>query len=205
MGFLHGNVTYARFTVTDALPRDFRAAVTTRLARFAFREIDPKNNPESSIGWVNATNPLDSKVTLEKALFDSYIILGIRHDRKSLPAALYRVRLADAVRAQARERKGRKLKPDEIASVRETLKAQMLATVSPQTALMEMVWNFEAGVVFYSATVRRAVDDFMELFADTFEVGLAESGLVARTEAFIEAKGLSLDISDISQARFTAR
>ena len=71
-----------------------------------------------SIGWVNVFNPIDTNLTIEKVMQGKYIILGIRKDRKSLPAALLKAQLNEALRAQLRERRGKKLSREEVARSR---------------------------------------------------------------------------------------
>ena len=133
-----------------------------------------------SIGWVNVFNPIDTNLTIEKVMQGKYIILGIRKDRKSLPAALLKAQLNEALRAQLRERRGKKLSREEVASLKETVKEQMLAAVRPTTNLYEAVWNFETQDVYFSAQAGKIAVEFAELFEETFGLSLTEVALRPR-------------------------
>ncbi len=115
-----------------------------------------------------------------------YIILGRRKDRKSLPAALLKAKLNEALRAQLRERRGKELSREEVASLKETVKEQMLAAVSPTTNLYEAVWNFETQDVYFSAQAGKIAVEFAELFEETFGLSLTEVTLPARAEAYVD-------------------
>ena len=202
MGLINGSITYKIYRIEDDLPKDLKETISTNLAKFAFREINPKTNPEMSIGWVNAFNPIDTRLTIEKVMQGKYIILGLRKDRKSLPAALLKAQLNEALRAQIRERRGRKLSREEVASLKETVKEQMLAAVSPTTNLYEAVWNFETGDVYFSAQAGKIAAEFAELFEQTFGLSLTEVTLPTRAEAYVESKGLGISIEELSPAHF---
>lgn len=202
MGLLFGSVTYKKFRVEDELGKDFKETLIRQLPRYAFREIDPQINPEWSIGWVNALDPADSELGLEKALFGKYIILGLRKDHKSVSAALFKARFSQALRAYAREHRGRKFSRQETASLKETVKAKMLAEASPTTSLHEMVWNYETQEVYFSSHASKISSEFADLFQETFGLSLAEQTLVTRAEAFVEAKGLGLELIDLQAANF---
>ncbi len=202
MGFIAGSVTYRKFRVMDELPKNFRERLQQGLQRYAFREIDPKKNPESSIGWVNPLDPLDPDLSLEKLLFGSFVVLGVRVDRKSIPAALLKARVSQGLREAMRERRVRKLSREEVYAVRQTVRETMLAAVPPTTALYEAVWNYEKGEVYLSTHSSRFGVEFMDLFEVTTGLALEEVTLLSRAEDIIESEGLSGDVTLLDEARF---
>jgi hypothetical protein len=202
VGFLSGPITFRKFRIEEPLSKNFKDAASQSLARHAFREINPKTNPEMSIGWVNAFDPVDTRLGLDKVLFGKYVILGVRKDRKSLSAALMKARMTETMKAHAREHKGRKLSPQEIVGMRETIKIKMLAEVTPSTTFYEMVWNYETQEVFFSALGSKICSEFADLFQETFELTLTESSIASRAEALIDREGLGLDLSTVEAAHF---
>ncbi|MCX7019875.1 MAG: recombination-associated protein RdgC [bacterium] len=202
MGLINGSVTYTKFRVEEKLPKDFTDSLNTQLARHAFRDIDPKKNPEYSIGWVNAFNPLDTHLKIEKTLFGKYLVLGMRIDRKRLPPALLKARLTNAMRALAREKRVRKLSREDITGLKETLRAEMLASAGALTALFDAAWNYEAGEVYFSSASRKASEDFAELFGQTFELTLTAQNLVARAERIIDDIGSDAELATMQPAHF---
>ncbi len=61
LGLINGSITYKLYRIDDKLPKDLKDTMSTNLAKFA-REINPKTNPEMSIGWVNVFNPIDTNL-----------------------------------------------------------------------------------------------------------------------------------------------
>lgn len=202
MALLSGTFTYKKYRVTEELPKSFKEALVQNLPRNAFREIQPQRNPEFSVGWVNAFDPMDTHLGLEKVLFGKYILLGMRWDKKSIPAVLLKAQLSSALKAQVRERKGRKLSREESLSLRDTIREKMLAAVSPSTNLFEMVWNYETQEVYFSSLSGKATIQFAELFEETFKMPLEEQNLVSMTENYIERHGLGLDLIDLEASNF---
>jgi hypothetical protein len=202
VGLINGSASYRKYLIEAELPGNLKERMARELPRHAFREINPATNPEVSVGWVNAFNPLDTQLTLEKVLLGKYLILAMRKDRKSVPPMLFKARLAEAMRAQNRKRHGRKLSPEEIVELRDTVKQQMLANVSPATTLHEMAWDYESQEVYFSSLAAKANTEFQELFEETFGLPLTEITILSRAEAEIESRGLDLDISTMTPAHF---
>lgn len=199
MALTTGSVTYTRLRLLDPVPADFQSSLALRLKRHAFKEIDPRINPEVSRGWVNAMNPLDSGITPENSVFGSYLILGYRRDTKSVPAAIYKAKVREAMRARSRERKGGKLARTEVLEIRERVKAEMLATVSPVTMLQELVWNFETGDIFLSTSSQRLIVEVGDWFEESFSLAVEELVLSHRVESYIERRGMNLELVDIEE------
>ncbi|MBX7246951.1 MAG: recombination-associated protein RdgC [Candidatus Sumerlaeaceae bacterium] len=197
-------MTYKLFRVDGTLPKNFQETLAQRLPKFAFREINPKVNPEESVGWVNILNPLDAHMTLEKMLYGKHILLGLRRDRKNLSSAIFKARLSEAMKAALRERRGKKMSREESFKVKEMVKEQMLASVSAQTALFEMAWNYESREVYFSSHTQKAAVLFADLFQETFELTLFEANVATRAEHFIEREKLDADLSTLEATAFVA-
>ncbi|MGB9690886.1 MAG: recombination-associated protein RdgC [Candidatus Sumerlaeaceae bacterium] len=202
MGLINGSVTYRKFRVADSLPKGFHEKLLMGLQRHAFREIDPKNNPEQSIGWVNPSDPFDADLTLDKVLVGDWLLLGMRWDRKTVPSLLLKSRIAEKIRASLAERRQRKLSREEVQQIRQGVKEALLATVAPTTAVYEALWNLKTGIVFFSAHATRVVDHFVDLFEDTTGLGLDELTLVSRTEDFCDRTALECDFEALEETNF---
>lgn len=202
MGLINGGLTYKKYRVADEVPKNFKETVVNQLPKYVFRDINPKTNPEVSVGWVHPFNALDTRLSLEKVLFGKYIILGLRKDKKSIPGLLLKATLTDAARAQMKERHGRKLSREEMASLKEVVKEKLLSSVSPTTALFEAVWNYETQDVYFSSQALKPSIEFAELFEETFGLALEEVNLVQRAEAYIEREGLGIELEQLDAANF---
>lgn len=202
MGLVAGSITYRKYRVTEELPRSFKEALVQNLPRHAFRDIHPQTNPEQSIGWTNPFDQLDANLNLEKVLFGKYLLLGMRKDRKSVQPALFKARVSEVVKAQMRERRGRKLSREELTGLKEMVKEKMLAEASPVTNFYEVVWNYETQEVYFSSQAGKAAIEFAELFEETFQLPLEEMNLVTRAERFIYERGLDVELVDVEASNF---
>jgi len=204
MGLINGTATYRKFRVVDALPKGFHEKLLLGLRRNAFREIDPKSNPEQSVGWVNATDPFDTDLSLEKIIVGDAVLLGIRWDRKSIPALILKARTAEKIRAVLAERRLRKLSREEIAQIRQTVKEAILASVSPSTAIYEVLWNAKTRIVCLSTHATRVADYFVDLFEETTGLSIVEETLVSRAEDYFERTGLDVDLETLDETNFVS-
>jgi DNA recombination-dependent growth factor C len=202
MGLINGSITYKKFTVTDELPKNFKEALIKELPRHVFRDINPKTNPETSMGWVNVTDPLDTDLGLEKILFGKYIILGFRKDKKAISGTLFKAQVNDAIKAQMRQRHGRKLSREEIASLKEVLKEKLLESTSPTISLFEMVWNYETQEVFFSSQASKPAAEFADHFLETFGLNIDEVTVSGITEGFIDKSGIDLELAQLESSNF---
>jgi recombination associated protein RdgC len=203
MGLINGSITYKRFRVTDKPPKAFHEKLLAGLQRYGFREIDPKSNPEQSVGWVNATDPFDTDLTLEKILVGDWVLLGLRWDRKSVPALLLKSKIAEKIRSTLAERRGRKLSREEVTQIRQTVKEALLATVAPSTAVYEVLWNLQTDLVYLSTHATRVADYFIDLFEETTGLGITEDTIVSRAEEIADREGLEFDLETIEESSFT--
>lgn len=202
MGLFSGTATYRTFQVVDSLPSGFHDKLIAGLQRYAFRDIDPKTNPEQSVGWVNPFDPFDADLTLEKVLVGPSIVLGLRWDRKSVPALLLKAKVAERIRAKLAERRSRKLGREEMAQIRESVKEALLATATPATTVYDVVWNLDTATVYLSTHANKVVDYFLDLFEETTGLEIVERTLVSRLEHFADQQGLDLDIGGLDETSF---
>lgn len=202
MGLINGSITYKKFTVTDELPKNFKEALIKELPRHTFRDINPKTNPETSMGWVNVTDPLDTDLGLEKILFGKYIILGFRKDKKAISGTLFKAQVNDAIKAQMRQRHGRKLSREEIVSLKELVKEKLLESTSPTISLFEMVWNYETQEVYFSSQGSKPSAEFADHFLETFGLAMDEVTVSGITEGYIDKNGIDRELSQLEASNF---
>ncbi|MCX7625038.1 MAG: recombination-associated protein RdgC [Candidatus Sumerlaeaceae bacterium] len=204
MGLINGSATYKRFQITDQLPKGFHERLVSGLLRYAFREIDPKTNSEQSVGWVNAVDPFDTDLSLDKILVADWIMLGIRWDRKSVPALLLKSKIAEKIRLTLAERRMRKLSREEIAQIRQAVKDSLLATLAPSTAVFEVLWNIRSNSVYLSTHASRVADYFVDLFEETTGLAIVEETLVSRVEDFCERQGMDFELESVDETSFVS-
>lgn len=169
MGVLKGTITTRRYRVLGDLPTDFRDRYREALTAHAFRAAASRTYAEEVAGWVEIGNLLDTRFEdTDHWMMDSYVVLGLRVDKKAVPGQLLRAHVAKAARewceAQARTRCPAKVK----AELRERIEDDLLARSLPKVSVYELVWNLDEGWLAFHNTSERVNDRMRTLFFRTF-------------------------------------
>ncbi|MFM2244863.1 MAG: hypothetical protein RL071_937 [Pseudomonadota bacterium] len=169
MGVFAGAMTVRRYRVEGEVPEDFRDLFMASLQEHAFRE--PKNPApgEEHVGWCLIQNLLDLDFSeRDKWLFNHYLTVALRVDKRALPAKLFKAHLEKRVAAWLAEN-GRQRAPAAVkAEIKQALEIEMLAKTLPRVATYEFCWNIVDGWVAFHATGEGPNDLFRKLFRQTF-------------------------------------
>ena len=173
MGVLKGNMTTRRYRVFGALPSDFRDRFREALVAHAFREPASRTYAEEVVGWVEIGNLLDTRFdNSDHWLFESYVVLGLRIDKKAVPAKLLRAHVAKAAREWC-DAEGRARCPATVkAELRERIEDELLARCLPKIAVYELVWHVDEGWLAFHNTSERINDRLRTVFFRTFGLRL---------------------------------
>ena len=169
MGVLKGTITTRRYRVLGDLPTDFRERYREALTAQAFRAAASRTYAEEVAGWVEIGNLLDTRFEdAEHWLMDSYVVLGLRVDKKAVPGQLLRAHVAKAAREWC-EAQGRSRCPAKVtAELRERIEDDLLARSLPKVSVYELVWNVDEGWLAFHNTSERVNDRMRTLFFRTF-------------------------------------
>ena len=169
MGFLKGRLTVRRYRVIDPLPDGFRDAFEAGLTEHAFQDHGSASRGEESVGWVCPDNLLDTDFDLrDRWLFDHYVMVGMRVDKKVLPAKLFRAMIDKRLRDWCQEN-GRAHAPASVRTdVRSAIESELLARTLPRVQMVPMCWNLAEGWLLFHSTADGMNDKFRTLFRRTF-------------------------------------
>jgi len=168
MGFLAGSISVRVYKVSEAVPDGYLAPYAKALARHAFAPIDDRKGQTLASGWVNARNLLDTRLEPDSWHFAPYIFLGFRIDKKSVPNAMLRARVEDAVRRTLKQERRPKLSKDERATIEAAVRTELLSQTLPATSLTEVAWNLELNRLYVASTSSTANDGVAACFTETF-------------------------------------
>ena len=143
-------------------PEGMAEALTER----AFRT-PPQAAWKTASGWVNLETWIESDFDdRDRWLMGNLAYFNYRVDEKTLPKS-FKQRLAQAVKAWCKAN-GREKCPAGVKSeLKENLEIAILPTVTPRTALVEVVWNMAEGRV-YIAGKGLKLEGARKLFFNTF-------------------------------------
>ncbi|HOE97688.1 MAG TPA: recombination-associated protein RdgC [Candidatus Sumerlaeota bacterium] len=203
MPLTHGTVSGRIYRVTDTLPNAFKEQFERNLARHAFKPIDPERGQLEAIGWVNIRQMLDSRLTLNKVLFGNLILVGLRIDKLTINQKLFRATLMQEIGRVMKEKDKRNLSKEERLVIEDKVRLELIKRTQPNTAVHEMAWHLEEGVVFFGTTGERMNMAFSDLFTETFQVGIEPQYPYLRAQRWAEKQGLGQDLLELLPSPFS--
>lgn len=192
MGVLTGSISYTVYHVEDEVPERYHAEFLERIEEFQFRPLLAEDEDDFSAGWVRVDDMLRWDFTKDSVFRGPYVLLSLRTDKWSFPAALLRATVAQRI-ANFKEEKGRtRLSKMEREVIREDVRREFKKQMLPSVGTVDMAWDVEQGIVRFWSQSGRAKEQFQELFESTFEVRLHENN------PYIAARSLELTDEEIA-------
>ncbi len=190
MPFLSGALSVRRFMVMNDISASLPQTATLAMRRYTFRPIDDTRGEKESVGWVNPRNILAEQFTYDDVITQSYMLLGVRRDRKVFSPVLYRARRHRKFEEVKKERGLEKLSRQQRLALEEELTIEMLKETSPTSAFSELVWEMNSNIVLMGATSNALCDRIQELFEATFDMRLRPVFPALTGAEYISTNGL---------------
>ncbi len=189
--------------VLESLPPNFKDIFERNLARHAFRPLDIEKGELQSTGWVNIRQLLDARLTLDKVLFGNLIALGLRVDRLALNQRVFRATLAQEIGKKLREAGRDNLSREERLVLEDKVRLDLLKRTPATTAVHELAWNLETGVVLFGSGSQKLGLVLADLFAETFQVTLEPQLPYFRAQRWAEKQGQAQDLMELLPSPFS--
>lgn len=172
MGLLSGGLNGRRFRVTDPLPHGFRDVFKDAINENAFVAALDASDDEPRFGWVDLFEPANTTFELNTFLFDRYLALSLRTDKKTVNGRFFKIALTERFEKVKEMRDADKLSKTEKKDVEETLKAELLARALPSVSTAELAWDVNTGEVILFTTSESVVERLQNQFEATFDMRL---------------------------------
>lgn len=163
MGIERGAVAYMRGQVKGDIPP--HKNMVERMRERAFRDLDPRSEEESSAGFVDFFDPMDTR--LNNLVEGRY---GIRIDTLKVPGSTLKMHADEVARTRALELGKPKLTRKEIEQVRYEVKKALRLRTLPKTTHVQMV--IENGHMRLFSTSSSVWGTVLELLDKTLAVSL---------------------------------
>lgn len=173
MGLLYGGLTARRFRVVGDLPPEWREHFRDQLTKHNFREPANRAGKEEYEGWVRVQNMLDNDFDDPNLwLFNSFMLISLRVDKKVLPAKLLNATVDRKCREWAAQAGVQRVPTAKKKEIKEALETEWLERALPRVQLTEVGWNTVEGWALVSSTSEKIVDRVRKRFARTFGLEL---------------------------------
>ncbi len=185
MGFLSGRITFERFRVEGAAPRQFGAEHVEVLEHFAIGRNEVSFD-QPRIGFLAGEHLLDLKFGLEKNIVNDALHGALRIDTDQVPAAIRRAWLQMELAAltvdnpSGRPTKAQRQEAKEAVEARCEEEARTGKFRRMQQ--FPFLWDGRQGVLYFGGSSASAIDQFKDLFAQAFDLELhrISSGKIAQ-------------------------
>lgn len=201
MGLSSGTISCRAYYLSAPPPKNFLSKAALDLKRHAFQPVRVDRSPRS-LGWVNPRQILDTDLTVEKVVFEDFLVLGLRIDKVSVNARLLKAHFQRERGEALRERDKKQLNRDERSALLEKVRLELMRKQSPTTTIHEMAWNLQAHHVYFSALSASLNQEFCDLFSDTFHTALTPLYPFVRADLKAEKEGLREELLESQPARF---
>lgn len=187
MGVLNGSISYTLYHVDGDVSEGYEQAFLEKIEEFRFLPLTPDSEDDISMGWVQIGDMLRNDFSAGDVFMGDYLLLSLRVDRWSLPAALLKATIAQRAREYAEQKGKVKLSKLEKEDLRETLRREFKEHMLPAANAIDLVWNIKQGQVRLWSQSGKVKEQFVELFESTFGLRLHEHG------PYIAARAASLN------------
>jgi recombination associated protein RdgC len=195
VGFLSASTSLVRF-VAAAPSRLEREAIARAVTRYAFQEGEPDGGgAPQAWGWIAVHEPLQTEFTPADLFFHHYLVVGFRYDKRLVPPKLAMLERRRLERERASARGALRVSAAERREIRDEIASRLVARALPTPRLFDVVWNLQAGRVYFSGKLRAAREAFGDCFRRTF--GVTPVPLIP----YLAAEHLGLGTGTVSAVR----
>ncbi|MDQ5985184.1 MAG: hypothetical protein CSYNP_00889 [Syntrophus sp. SKADARSKE-3] len=188
MGFLKGGLTFSRFSIVNKDGDESAETFDRQIKAFAFRDFFPAE-ADKNLGWTCIEDVLDTGFAYARYGFGDYRLFALRIDRRMVPPALMKIRCMEGEKRFLAENRVKKLYKDQREAIRESVRLELLETAQPIPSFFEACWSVGAGEVLFSNLSPKIVQEFLDLFKETF--GITLQAYQPWDPAILEAKAVS--------------
>lgn len=204
MPISNGTLSGRFFRVVEPLPPQFDQTLERNLKRYAFQPVNPEKGQLRSMGWVNVRQMLDTRLTPEKVMFDGTIAVGLRIDKITINARLFRATLAEEIAKALREQKVKNISREQRAALEDQVRQKLIAQQVPGTTLHEMAWNLERGLICFTGGGDKLNTEFQDLFMETFQVSVEPQFPFYRAQRYAVRQHVERELLELLPSPFSA-
>jgi recombination associated protein RdgC len=171
MGLHKGTLTFSRYRINGRLPDHFPDFFNERIRRHAFESLW-RTSDEKAAGWTALDDPLDTEFQFASYAQGRYLLFSLRIDRKSVPPALLKLRIAEAEQSKRQETGQKRLYREQREAIREAVRLELLGRALPAPAFHEICWSPADNRLSFGSLSDKLFDEFQELFRESFGLTL---------------------------------
>lgn len=171
MQLLSSTLSLTRYWVEGKLAEPVMDTVREGLKNQVIRDID--NDPAAkSIGWTESGRPFAPDFEKAQFMFGTYMVFSLRIDKKSVPAKIVNKHLSMAVARRLAETEQKQLSKTEKRQIKDEVTNRLYTRVPASPNVYDLVWDYEAGALWFFSNLKEANEEIETLFAKSFRLSL---------------------------------
>ncbi len=171
MGLLSSSVSVMRYKIDGKLKEPITDTIADALKHNAFTEIEDEAEEKLS-GWTSFSHPFSPDFEGSSFVFGTYMIFALRIDKKSIPSKLVKKHYSIEAAKKLAETGREYLSKTERLAIRENVLNVLTLRIPASPSIYDVMWNYEAGLLWFFSTQKAANEELETLFAKSFRLSL---------------------------------
>ena len=171
MGILSPTVSMTRYKVEGSLNDPFHDSVSRGLNQYSISEID-NDVSEKAVGWTSFNHPYKPGFDGLSYMFGTYLIFSLRVDKKSLSSKIVKKHLLLEETKRLSESGREFFSKNEKMMIKDQVINSLCLRTPATPNIYDLVWNYEAGWLWFFTTLKSANEELETLFSKSFKLTL---------------------------------
>lgn len=193
MGLLSSKVSITRYRVEGTIESSTLETVRRGLEANVIGDID-EDASEIAMGWTSFESPFRPRFSDASFSIGDYFVFSLRIDKKSVPPKILKKHIERETAKRLGETEREYLTKIEKQELKEAVTQVLLKRIPATPNVYDLIWQYEAGAVWFFSNQKAANEALETLFAQSFRLTLIH--LFPYTIADLTA-GLKPDQKDI--------
>lgn len=171
MGLLSTSTSVTQYHVEGQLDEPIIDNIANGLKKHTIIDIDGDAQEQSS-GWTSIKTPYDPNFEDSSFMVGTDFVFSLRVDRKSIPPKLVQKQLLKQAAKRQKALKRDFLSREEQKALKDGVIASLSLKIPSIPNIYDVVWQFEAGVVWFFSNLKSANEIVESLFIKSFGLHL---------------------------------
>lgn len=169
MGLLSSAISLTRYRIEGSIDDSILNRVKDGLKKHAFPEIEEEDSA-MTVGWTSLRTPYQAHFDDSSFLIGTAFVFSLRIDKKIIPPKIIKKQIALETSKRLSETGRTYVSKLEKQAIKDQV-MQVLSSRIPATPnIYDIVWNYEAGLMYCFSTLKSANEELESLFFKSFNL-----------------------------------
>jgi len=171
MSILSSSVSITRYQVHGKINAPIIDNITNGLKKFTISEIDNQVS-DKAVGWTSFDKPFQPDFDGSSFVYANYFVFALRIDKKNIASKVLKKHYTLEAAKRMAESGRDYLSTNEKKLVKDHVISSLSIRIPATPNIYDLVWNYEASVVWFFSNLKAANEELETLFAKSFSLSL---------------------------------